>query len=178
MNSQSITDRVAQILSSLPEGVTLVAAAKTRTPEEVAAAVEAGVTAIGHNYVQEAESMLPVVGRAVSWHLIGHLQRNKAKKAVAVFDLIETLDSWRLAEALERHCVAADRTMPVLIEVNSGEESSKTGVRPADVNELVRRIGELQHVRVQGLMTMGPVFGDPEDARPYFRLTREVFERL
>ncbi len=178
MNTESIGKRVGQILATLPDGVTLVAAAKTRTPEEVVSVIEAGVTAVGHNYVQEAESMVPVVGQGVSWHLIGHLQRNKAKKAVALFDLIETLDSWRLADALERHCAAADRTMPVLIEINSGEESSKTGVRPAEVDALVRRVSGLEHIRVQGVMTMGPRFGDPEEARPYFRLTREVFKRL
>ena len=178
MNAESIGERVGQILGTLPDGVTLVAAAKTRTPEEVVSVIEAGVTAVGHNYVQEAESMVPVVGRSVSWHLIGHLQRNKAKKAVALFDLVETLDSWRLAEALERHCAAADKRMPVLIEINSGEESSKTGVRPAEVDALVQRVSGLEHIRVQGVMTMGPRFGDPEEARPYFRLTREVFERL
>jgi pyridoxal phosphate enzyme (YggS family) len=110
--------------------------------------------------------------------MIGHLQRNKAKKAVKLFDLIETVDSWRLAVALDRHCAAAGKVMPVLIEINSGREASKTGILPEEVDDLVRRLSELSNIQVQGLMTMGPRFGNPEDARPYFRATREIFDRL
>ncbi len=178
MNARLIENKTHSIIESLPSRVTLVAAAKTRTPEEVLAAVRGGVTAVGHNYVQEAERMVEVVGSSVRWHLIGHLQRNKAKKAVGIFDMIETIDSVRIAEALNRHCADAGKTMPVLIEVNSGEESSKTGVLPEDLDGLVREIVRLSHIRLQGLMTMGPAFGDPENARPYFRLAKEAFDRL
>jgi pyridoxal phosphate enzyme (YggS family) len=178
MNMEMIESNVKQIMASLPPGVTLVAAAKSRTPEEVEAAIRAGVTCVGHNYVQEARRMIPVVGHAVQWHMIGHLQRNKAKKAARLFDMVETIDSWRLAVALDRRCTAVDKDMPVLIEINSGREARKTGVLPEKVEELTRRLSQLQYLQVQGLMTMGPRFGDPEEARPYFRATRETFERL
>jgi pyridoxal phosphate enzyme (YggS family) len=178
MSGDSIQANVRHILETLPPGVTLVAAAKSRTPEEVKAAIRAGVTHVGHNYVQEAEQVIPVVGEGVRWHMIGHLQRNKAKKAVQLFDVIETVDSWRLAVAIDRRCKALGKVMPVLVEINSGREASKAGVLPEDVHELVPRLSELEHIHVQGLMTMGPRFGDPEEARPYFRATREAFERL
>ena len=185
MAKETIAERVRAIRASLPADVLLVAAAKTRTPEEVRAAAEAGVTAVGHNYVQEAETMQQALGEGESpltgtlrWHLIGHLQRNKAKKAVARFDMIETIDSLRIARTVDRHSAEIDKIMPVLIEINSGRESSKTGVLPGEVQGLVEQLAALPHLRIQGLMTMGPSFGDPENARPCFRLTKELFDRL
>jgi len=181
----SIGDRVRSILASLPEGVLLVGAAKMRTPDEARAAIEAGLPAIGHNYIQQAEAMREVLSECqaqregrVRWHLIGHLQRNKARKAVALFDIIETIDSARIARAVDSHCAAVGKIMPVLIEINSGRESNKTGVAPERAEELAREIGGLEHLRLHGLMTMGPRFGNPEDARPYFRLTKELFDNL
>jgi PLP dependent protein len=173
-----IAASVKRILETAPPGVTVVAAAKGRTPAEVKAAIRAGITHVGHNYVQEAQVMIPALGDSVLWHMIGHLQRNKVKRAMHLFDLIETVDSWRLAEALDRQCAATGKIMPVLVEINSGREARKTGVLPEDVDDLMQRLNELQHIRVQGLMTMGPRFGDPEEARPYFRATRAAFERL
>ena len=178
MDTEMIEENVSRILESLPAGVTLVAAAKSRMPEEVEAAIRAGVTCVGHNYVQEARQMIPVVGHVVQWHMIGHLQRNKANKAARLFDMVETIDSWWLAVALDQHCTAIGKVMPILIEINSGQEARKTGVLPEKVDELTRRLSQLQHLQVQGLMTMGPRFGDPEEARPYFRATRETFARL
>lgn len=178
MESDSIAANVKRILEALPTGVLLVAAAKARRPEEVEAALRAGVTHVGHNYVQEAERMIPVIQEKARWHMIGHLQKNKVKKAVRLFDMIETLDSWPLAELMDRRCADIGKIMPVLVEINSGREASKTGVFPEEVDDLVRRVSDLQHIRVQGLMTMGPRFGNPEDARPYFRATREAFDRL
>jgi len=92
--------------------------------------------------------------------------------------VIETIDSWRIAEVVDKRCARSGKVMPALVEINSGKESSKTGVVPEEVEELVRRIAELDYVRIQGLMTMGPRFGDPEDARPYFRLTKKLFDKL
>jgi hypothetical protein len=178
VSEKAIASAVKRILEELPTGVTLVAAAKGRSVEEVRAAIRAGVMHVGHNYVQEAAKMIPLVPESVRWHMIGHLQTNKAKSAVQLFDVIETLDSWRLAQELERHCAALGKVMPVLIEINSGREASKTGVLPEEVDELVERVSQLPHLHVQGLMTMGPRFGDPEAARPYFRITKEAFERL
>jgi pyridoxal phosphate enzyme (YggS family) len=178
MENRSITANVKRILETLPPGVILVAAAKARTPEQVEEVLRAGVTYVGHNYVQEAERMIPAIKGKARWHMIGHLQKNKVKKAVRLFDMIETLDSWPLAELIDRRCAAIGKTMPVLVEVNIGREDSKTGVLPDEVDDLVERMSDLQHIRVQGLMTMGPRFGDPEDARPYFRATKEAFDRL
>jgi pyridoxal phosphate enzyme (YggS family) len=166
------------IQSSLPEGILMVAAAKKKSADEVKAAIQAGVTIIGHNYVQEAERMREVVDGSVKWHMIGHLQRNKVKTAIRLFDMIETIDSVRLAEEVNRHCNAAGKAMPVLIEINSGEESSKTGVLPENAEKLILQINHLPHLKILGLMTMGPRFGNPEDARPYFKITRSIFEKL
>ena len=178
MVDDSIAANVKRILEALPPGVILVAAAKMRTPEEVEEALRAGVTRVGHNYVQEAERMIPAIKEQVRWHMIGHLQKNKVKKAVRLFDMIETVDSWPLAELIDRRCAEIGKTMPVLVEVNIGQEASKTGVLPEEVDDLVRRVSDLQHVRVQGLMTMGPRFGDPEGARPYFQATKAAFDGL
>ena len=150
-----IAASVKRILETVPPDVTVVAAAKGRTPAEVEAAIRAGITHVGHNYVQEARAMIPALGDSVTWHMIGHLQRNKVKKAMPLFDLIETVDSWRLAEALDRRGAVTGKVLPVLVEINSGREISKTGVLPEDVDDLVQRLSELRHIRVQGLMTMG-----------------------
>ncbi|MGC8788024.1 MAG: YggS family pyridoxal phosphate-dependent enzyme [Anaerolineae bacterium] len=178
MDERAIANAAKRIRETLPPGVILVAAAKSRTVEEVRAAIRAGVAHVGHNYVQEAAQMIPHISEPVQWHMIGHLQTNKAKSAVQLFDMIETLDSWRLAQELEKRCAAIGKVMPVLIEVNSGREASKTGVLPEEVEQLAWQVSALPHLRLQGLMTMGPRFGNPEDARPYFRITREIFERL
>jgi len=178
MSSEVIEENVRHLLEVIPPGVTLVAAAKSRSVAEVEAAIRAGVNYVGHNYVQESERMVPAIGNEVQWHMIGHLQRNKVKKAVRLFDMIETVDSLRLAKAIDRHCAKIGKVMPILVEINSGREPTKTGVLPEDVNDLVRQISELRNIRVQGLMTMGPRFGDPEDARPYFRATNQAFQRL
>ncbi|KPJ64167.1 alanine racemase [candidate division KD3-62 bacterium DG_56] len=180
--TDSIAGRVAEVLNELPAGVTLVAAAKARSPEEIAEAIRAGVSAIGDNYVQQARQHIagldPGLRARVRWHLIGHLQRNKAKVAAQIFDMIETVDSAALAAALDRHCAAIGRVMPVLIEVNSGREASKSGVLPEDTEALAREVSGLGSLRLMGLMTMGPRFGDPEDARPYFVETKAQFDRL
>jgi pyridoxal phosphate enzyme (YggS family) len=173
-----IVKSVEHILEMLPPGVILVAAAKGRTLEDVKTAMQAGITHFGHNYVQEAQPMIEAYGNQATWHMIGHLQGNKAEKAVQLFDMIETVDSWRLALKLERRCVAIGKVMPVLVEINSGREISKTGVLPEEVDDFVQRLEELENIRVQGLMTMGPRFGDPEKARPYFRATKAAFDRL
>lgn len=173
-----IKDNVESILKELPENVDLVGAAKTRTPEEVLEAVEAGLGIIGHNYVQEAEKAIEAVGQRAKWHMIGHLQSNKAKKAVRIFDMIETVDSVKLARAIDKACGNIKKTMSILIEINSGEELQKAGVMPKDAVSLIREISELGNIKVMGLMTMGPFSGDPEDARPYFQKTRELFEEI
>jgi len=171
-------ESVKELLNSIPFGVLLVAASKTRTPEEVQAAIDAGIKIIGYNYVQEAERIHKVIGNQVKWHLIGHLQKNKVKKAVKLFDMIETIDSLELAQAVDRQCSIENKIMPVLIEINSGKESNKTGVLPDDVDNLILKINNLSNIQLKGLMTMGPRFGNPEDARPYFIATKKAFDRI
>ncbi len=173
-----IKENVSRILEELPEGVNLVGAGKTRTPQEILEAVEAGLEIIGENYVQEAERAFQVVGGKVKWHMIGHLQSNKAKNAVRVFDLIETVDSVKLARAIDRACGKIDKVMPILMEINSGEEPQKAGVMPEDAISLVRDMSELNNIKLMGLMTMGPFAGDPEDSRPYFQKTKKLFEEI
>jgi pyridoxal phosphate enzyme (YggS family) len=173
-----IKENVKEILAELPEGVQLVGAAKTRTPEEIKEAVEAGLEIIGENYVQEAERAFQVVGDRAKWHMIGHLQRNKAKKAVKVFDMIETVDSMKLAKEIDKCCDKIHKIMPILIEFNSGEETQKAGVLPEDAVALIQEMSTLKRIKIMGLMTMGPFTGDPEEARPYFVKTREIFEKL
>ena len=173
-----IKENIKEILEELPAGVQLVAAAKTRTVAEILEAIQAGLTIIGHNYVQEAERSFEAIGSEAKWHMIGHLQSNKAKKAVRIFDMIETVDSLKLAKAIDKACRNINKSMPVLIEINSGEESQKAGVIPADAVSLIKKISELENVRVMGLMTMGPFSGDPEHARPYFQKTRQLFKDI
>lgn len=174
----SITTNVRQLLNELPEGVILVAAAKTRSPAEIMEAVDAGVRIIGENYLQEAERAYESVGDRVQWHFIGHLQKNKVAKAVRLFDMIETVDTIALAREIDQRCAQISRVMPVLIEVNSGREPQKSGVYPEAVEPLVREISALPNIRVEGLMTMGPEVGDPDNARTYFIETRRLFDHL
>ncbi len=173
-----IAKNVRSMLAELPPGVELIAAAKTRTPGEIIEAIEAGVRIIGENFVQEAETARAAIGDRVCWHLIGSLQKNKVKKAIRLFDMIETVDSLKLAKAIDRESAVMGKVMPVLIEVNSGREPQKSGVLPEDVEALVKEIAKLEHVKISGLMTMGPRFGDPEEARSYFAGTRRIFQRL
>jgi len=178
MNLNKIEKSVVNFISSIPSSVTLVAAAKTRTPLEVQTAIHAGIKVIGYNYLQEAELMHKFIGNLVQWHMIGHLQRNKVKKAVKLFDMIETLDSLKLAVTINKQCENEGTVMPVLIEINSGRESNKTGVLPENVEDLIKDLSNLHYLKIQGLMTMGPRFGDPEDARPYFIETKKTYDQL
>jgi pyridoxal phosphate enzyme (YggS family) len=173
-----IRENILKILNEIPPHVRVVAAAKTRTPQEITEAIEAGITLIGENYVQETEGVRAHVKAEASWHMIGHLQTNKAKKAAQLFDMIQTVDSLRLAEALDRACKVLGKVMPILIEINSGREAQKAGVLPEEAHNLIEGISCLSNLKVMGLMTMGPLSGDPEESRPYFRTTRALFEEI
>ena len=173
-----IRQNVTKILNELPDGVQLVAAAKTRQPEEILEAIEAGIKIVGENYVQEAERAYEIVDNRAKWHFIGSLQKNKVKKAVRLFDMIETVDSVGLAREIDKRCAQIGKVMPVLIEVNSGREKQKSGVLPENAEQLVKEISAFPNIRVMGLMTMGPRFGNPEDSRPYFVETRRIFNRI
>ncbi len=179
MELQHIQQAVKRIFRELPSGIELVAAAKTRTAAEVKAAIEAGVKILGYNYIQETQKIQKELGNMdVKWHFIGHLQRNKVKIAVNLFEMIETVDSFELASIINQECQKINKTMPVLIEVNSGREPNKAGVFPEAVVNLARKIITLSNIKLEGLMTMGPFLDDPEQIRPFFRETRLLFDQL
>jgi len=185
----SISTNYARIREKIPENVSIVVAAKTRTSDEITEVIEAGAEDIGENYVQEAEKIYNALGekaKTVKWHMIGHLQKNKINKALLVFDVIQTVDSYEKAQAINKRVEAAGKgIIPVYVEINIGSEDSKAGIKPEEhepfeeyMVKLVRDMSELEYLRMEGLMTMGPRFGNPEDSRPYFRRTRKIFERI
>jgi pyridoxal phosphate enzyme (YggS family) len=179
MASELTKQNIAQLLGELPDGVEVVAAAKTKTSEEILEAVNAGIKIIGENYVKEAKEAYELVGKRAKWHFIGTFQKhNVRRKTLEIFDMIETVDSLEIAREIDRKCAQIGKIMPVLIEVNSGKEPQKSGVLPEDVEQLVKEISSLRNIKVMGLMTMGPRFGNPEDSRPYFVETRKVFEKI
>jgi len=177
-----IKENVKKLQSELPRNVELVAAAKGRKPEEVLEAIEAGVGIIGENYIKDAKHAYEAVGRKARWHFIGMAGRQKhdllRPKTLEIFDMIETVDSLDLAQGIDRKCAEMGKVMPVLVEINSGRESQKAGVLPENAEILIRDMSSLENVRVVGLMTMGPRFGDPEDSRPFFVETRKLFESI
>jgi pyridoxal phosphate enzyme (YggS family) len=161
-----------------PDAVRLLAAAKSQDIELVRAALNAGVSLIGENYVQEAQEKKAKIAGSVEWHMIGHLQRNKAKAAVLLFDVIESLDSVALARELDREGGKKGAKVRAYIEVNLGGEASKSGILPSGLPELVEAVGELSHLHITGLMVVPPMSDDPDEARPYFCELRELREKL
>ena len=185
----SISANYARIRQGIPDYVTIVVSCKTRTAEEIEEVIDAGATNIGENYVQEAGqiySALRKKGAKVRWHMIGHLQTNKINKALRVFDVIQTVDSLEKAAAIDKRVERArKKIVPVDIEINIGNEDSKAGIKPEEhepfeeyIEKLVRDMSSLNRLKLEGLMTMGPRFGNPEDVRPYFRRARRIFERI
>jgi len=168
-------DQAARRSARTSEAVTLIAVTKTVPAEVVAEAVAAGVVDLGENRVQEAESKIALEGLSgVRWHLIGHLQGNKAGRAVALFDRIHSIDSPALAESLSRRALAAGRRMPAMIEVNVGGEATKFGVAPDALAALAEKVAGLEGLAFDGLMTVGPPVERPDDARPVFVRLREL----
>ncbi|MCQ9205773.1 MAG: YggS family pyridoxal phosphate-dependent enzyme [Omnitrophica bacterium] len=173
-----IKENIANILEELPLGVDLVIAAKQRSLGEIEEAVSAGAKIIGENYVKEAKDKFDVIGNKTKWHLIGHLQKNKAKQAVKIFDMIETLDSLELAAVLDRECKKIDKIMPVLIEVNSACEPQKSGVLPEKIEDFLKETLKFSNLKPEGLMTMGPLLDNSEQVRPYFKSTKKLFNKI
>ena len=162
-----------------PREVRILAVTKTHPAEVVAAAVVAGVDAIGENRVQEAAAKRSQVPGTTPWHLVGPLQRNKAKLALELFDLVETVDRPELADRLETLLAPAGRFLPIFIEVNVGGETQKSGVTPADAASLVDDLlARCPHLRLSGLMTVPPYDPDPRRARPYFAALRSLADDL
>lgn len=158
------------------EDITVVAVSKTHRVDEVRKAIGAGLFDFGENRIQEAEEKISEVGRRVArWHLVGHLQANKASRALKLFDVIHSLDSVALAKRLNRLCEEEDRSeLPVLIQVDLAREQSKSGVAEDRLPELLEAVMECSRLQLAGLMTLPPYFDDPENVRPFFTRLREI----
>jgi hypothetical protein len=160
-----------------PDAITLVCAAKTKGPELIRVALAAGATDIGENYVQEAQQKIAQVPEPARWHLIGHLQRNKARIAVRLFTLIHSLDSLPLAQELHRQGEKLGTVIRALIEVNLGGEATKSGIAAHQVERLLEEVAVLPYLRIEGLMTIPPPGQDAEAARPHFRALARLREQ-
>ncbi|MFH1360362.1 MAG: YggS family pyridoxal phosphate-dependent enzyme [Candidatus Omnitrophota bacterium] len=180
----NLKENYQRIRSEIPSHVTLVVAVKQRSPNQVTEMIGAGATDIGENYVQEAQRMIDALGekaKKVKWHMIGELQTNKINKALPVFDMIQTVDSVEKAEAMDKRVAAAGKKkISCLIEVNIAGETCKSGAKGDydAVEQIARRISTLDHLRLEGLMTMGPLSEDPEESRPYFKAAKTIFDQL
>lgn len=180
-NCRKVLERIGEAAARSGRDATqikLLAASKSQSADKVRAAIAAGVRLFGENYVQEAEEKKSAVTEAVRWHMIGHLQRNKAKTALDLFEIIESLDSAGLARALDKAAGARGRVARAFVEVNIAAEPSKSGIPPDRVAALLDELGALPYIRIEGLMAVPPAADDPEAARPYFRALRELRDRL
>lgn len=162
-----------------PETVQLVTVSKTISVDVIHQAIDAGVTVLGENYIQEARAKFDQLATLpVSWHFIGHLQTNKAKYAVRQFDLIHTVDSRRLAKAINKEAAKIGKVQKVLIQINISQEETKSGIETEDLETLVREIAQMDHLKLKGLMTMPPFFNAPERVRPFFRQLKEIRDQV
>jgi len=161
-----------------PQEITLVAVAKTVEVDRIEEAIASGVTIVGESRVQEANEKYRKVGNKVIWHLVGHLQRNKAKDAVKIFDLIHSVDSVKLANEIDKQARNGGKIQKILIEVNVSGEESKYGLSPEELIPFLKEISELANIRVKGLMTMAPLYENPDYSRPHFRKLRELMEKV
>jgi hypothetical protein len=184
-NIERVRTRIAEAAGRVgrdPAEVTLVAVTKTVPARRVRMAWELGLTDFGENRVQEAIEKIPLVipkeKSAIRWHMIGHLQRNKVRHVIPLFNLVHSVDSVRLAEEIDRRAGQAGKVMPILLEVNVAGEASKYGFAPQAVGAAVRQIAPLPHVEIRGLMTVAPIAEDPEVVRPCFRRLRRLRGRL
>ncbi len=190
MSDPAFSERVAQVRARVaraaeragraPESVRIVAASKTQPVERLLEALELGLLDLGESRVQEAEAKIAELeairpNRAI-WHLIGHLQSNKAGRAAALFDWVHSVDSVRIAEALDRHAAERGRTLQVVVEVNTSAEAAKAGVPPAQAMALLGEVARRPRLVPRGFMTVGPLVPEPEDARPAFRALRACLE--
>lgn len=159
---------------NIPAHVKLVAVTKTRTVEEIKKAIEAGIECIGENKIQEAKQKFPFLPD-VEKHMVGHLQTNKVKLAVELFDMIQSVDSVKLAEEIDKRCEAINKVMPILVEINIGNEENKQGIKFGDAKSFISGISQLKNIDIQGLMCIAP-FIPLEETRPYFRKMKELFD--
>ncbi len=180
-NLKSIRQRIARCCEKIgkrPEDVALVCVTKQAVPGQLEDVLTSGVTILGENRVQDLVSKYGIIGNRASWHLIGHLQTNKAKDAVAIASLIHSVDSIRLAKEIDNHARRINKVQDILVQVNVSGEKSKFGIMPEDTLDVVRGISLYPNISVKGLMTIAPETPDPEKARPYFRSLRELRDRI
>jgi pyridoxal phosphate enzyme (YggS family) len=180
-NIECIRENIAEAVAKSGrniEDVRIMAVTKTVDDERIMEAISCGINIIGENYVQEAKRKIEKMGHDIEWHMIGHLQSNKAKYAVGLFDMIHSVDRLSLAKELDKRARGSGIIMKILVEVNTGGEETKSGVSEEDIIDLIREVSALSNLSVQGLMTMPPWFDDPEDARPYFVKLRELRDRI
>jgi len=179
-----ISNKINKIKNEIPDNVDILAAAKTRTAEEIRETVESGVEVIGENYIQELEDRygkLKDINEKIEWHVIGHLQSNKINRALRLCDNIQTIESEKKARAINKRVPKADReSLPVLIEINIGEEESKFGVEPdwKKIQKLARSIDGMDYLKLKGLMTIEPYGESEEVIRPYFKKMKQFFDQL
>jgi hypothetical protein len=180
-NHRKIIDRIGEAATKAgrdPREIKLLAAAKSQSVERVQAAIAAGVRLIGDNYVQEAEAKRRWISQPIEWHMIGHLQRNKVKSALKIFDLIQSLDSVTLARELDKEGDRMERKIRTFVEVNLGDQETKSGIARGKVSELVKRVGDLSYLRVEGLMAVPPFRENPEEVRPFFSALKALQSEL
>ncbi len=177
-----IKNRISKAAASCgrnPGNIRIVAATKTISLERIRKAIESGIEVIGESHIQDAREKYPMLSsNDVSWHFIGHLQTNKAKHAVNMFDLIHTVDSYKLAEELDIQAKKNNKTQQILIQVNIAKEKSKSGITEESAPDLIKKISGLKNLIIKGLMTIPPYYDDPERARPYFAALRMLRDRL
>ena len=188
MEMGSIADNLARVKKRMaeaairsgrrPDSVKLVGVTKTVEVDRIKEAVSAGLQIVGENYIQEARDKIRELESPVNWHFVGRLQTNKAKYAVRLFDLIQTVDSFRLAKELNRRTQPLGRAIPILIQINLASETSKGGVNPTQCLSLIKQVSTLEYLQVRGLMTMPPFFHQPERARPYFAQLRKLSQEI
>jgi len=180
LNIDTIKQRIAaaaKLAGRDPLSIKLMAVTKTVEPELIGKAIEAGLTMLGENYVQEAKDKIAIIGDVAQWHMIGHMQTNKAKYAVKLFDCVHSVDRLELAQELDKRAGQINRKLNVLIEVNSGEQS-KSGIEQTQALELVRQVAHFPNLAVRGLMTMAPYSENPEKSRPYFKALRKLRDKI
>lgn len=180
-NIQSVTQRIASACEKsgrASSDVKLVCVTKMASIEAMEEAIAAGAHILGENRVQDASAKYAIIGNKAEWHLIGHLQTNKAKEAVRIFSLIHSVDSARLAKEIDREAAKINKVQDILIQVNVSGEESKFGIEPGSLENLLKEISAFSNVNIKGLMTIAPEVDDPETIRPYFRALRELRDRI
>ncbi len=180
-NLERIEEKIrvkSELVGRDPQEITLVAVTKTVQADRVEEAIAAGVNIIGESRIQEAKEKYEKVEKRVIWHLVGHLQRNKAKDAVKIFDLIHSVDSAKLAKEIDKQARKVGKIQKILVEVNVSGEESKYGLSSEEVITFLKEVSGLPNIKVKGLMTMAPLYENPEDCRPYFRKLKELVEEV